>query len=179
MSEWRDIPSLPDYQVSDTGRVRRKERYSDYTAVGMGGRTTKVSTFHRHQQAKELSVKNYGKYSLVSIQDKNRLIHRLVAEAFIPNPENKPCVNHKDGNKQNNAVENLEWCTYSENELHSHRELGKAANPMSDITRVKALKNRKANYIEKCNALLQEKERTGKSCTELALEHGVCTATIW
>lgn len=53
---------------------------------------------------------------------------RIVATAFLTNPENKPCVNHIDGNKKNDAPGNLEWCTYSENELHSFRVLGKKAN---------------------------------------------------
>lgn len=88
------------YDVSNTGNVRR-----------VGGKVLKPALV--------------AGYPRVTVGGKNCHIHRLVAIAFIPNPENKPCVNHKDGDKQNNHVSNLEWATYSENELHAYNVLGK------------------------------------------------------
>lgn len=71
---------------------------------------------------------HYGYHFVALSKDNgyhNKLVHRLVAEAFIPNPNNYPCVNHKDGNKSNNSVSNLEWCTIKQN-LHHAVETGLA-----------------------------------------------------
>lgn len=62
-------------------------------------------------------------YLRVSISGKLRFVHRLVAEKYVPNPENKPQVNHKDGNKLNNSADNLEWVTNMENRQHAVNNL--------------------------------------------------------
>jgi hypothetical protein len=75
-------------------------------------------------------------YALVnkSVRGKtiNFKVHRLVAEIYIPNPENKRCVNHIDGNKTNNKVENLEWVTHSENMYHAFK-MGLTKSPMKGV----------------------------------------------
>lgn len=114
---WKDIPGyIGKYQASNLGRIKSLSRRINSKALN--GRVIK-----------ERILKHYtkpNKYQSIDLGQRNtRSIHRLVAMAFLPNPLNKPCVNHIDGNPSNNKVENLEWCTYSENELHSHRVLGK------------------------------------------------------
>ena len=78
------------------------------------------NVYNRHGDLMVGAIDKCG-YRHVILNRKNRNVHRVIAETFIPNPNNLPCVNHKDGNKQNNSVDNLEWCTHSENTLHSFR----------------------------------------------------------
>ena len=100
------------YEVSNTGKVR---------SVAGGRRSGK-------ELAQSIRSSKTGYYT-VSFCKKGKTmsanVHRLVASAFLSNPENKKCVNHIDGNKQNNDVSNLEWATYQENERHSFDVLGK------------------------------------------------------
>ena len=104
MEEWRDIPGYESfYQVSNLGNVR-SIRFNKI-------RNMKSWDSHGYR-AVELCMNN-NRYTVG--------IHRLVALTFIPNPENKPEVNHKDRNKSNNNVENLEWVTQSENVAHAYR----------------------------------------------------------
>ena len=116
MSEvWRDIEGYEGlYQVSDQGRVKSLER--------------KVPRGNGEQTVKERILKpgmDRGGYLIVDLCDggkrKHFKVHRLVCQAFHDNPENKPCVNHIDENKTNNAASNLEWSTAKENCNHGTR----------------------------------------------------------
>lgn len=100
---WAKISGFDNYSVSDQGNVK-------------------------NNKTNKLIVKDDNKgYLRVNLWIRGRCyhksIHRLVAEAFIPNPDNKPQVNHIDGNKKNNAASNLEWSTISENQQHSYKVL--------------------------------------------------------
>lgn len=120
METWKDIEGFPCYQVSNLGRVRSNKKLASKTII-----------------MKPIFVKSYrntGYYKVGlcrgTFGNSEKIpffIHRIVATAFIPNPEGKPHVNHKDNNKANNAVTNLEWVTVAENNQHAYREGFKVA----------------------------------------------------
>lgn len=112
---WKDI-HIPnyEYQVSNLGRVRSKNRkVSNHTGI-----------VEKKSQIMKPHI-NYKGYAICCISYKNKKkhipIHRMVALAFIPNPNNYPQINHIDGNKKNNCVNNLEWCNNSLNQLHAYK----------------------------------------------------------
>ena len=118
METWKNIKGYEGlYQVSDQGRVKSLERI----IIKKDGRKFTVK-----ERVLKPGVTKDG-YLIVALhagdKQKTLTVHRLVCQAFHKNPENKPCVNHIDENKTNNAANNLEWCTVKENNNHgTHNE---------------------------------------------------------
>jgi hypothetical protein len=105
IEEWKPIKDFPDYRISNKGRIQRVP--NNKIKGGLLNPT-----------------KEKDGYLVVGLfRDKKNIqkrVHRLVAEVFIPNPNNYPCVNHKDENKTNNSIDNLEWCTVAYNNKYGN-----------------------------------------------------------
>lgn len=119
---WKDIKGFEGYyQVSNLGNVKSFSRGEHLLRLSGGGKYIQVILCK--------AGKTYA-----------RLVHRLVAETFIPNPDNLPCINHKDENPKNNRADNLEWCSYQYNNVYNGR-LEKCKSKISNT-----LKGRKREY---------------------------------
>jgi hypothetical protein len=109
MEKWKKIKDYEDaYMISNKGRIK-----------------CLVRNGNSKERIKSLSLHSSGTYLTVELRKNNKItrkfVHRLVALYFLPNPKKLPVVNHKDGNKLNNNVDNFEWCTHSENSKHAVR----------------------------------------------------------
>lgn len=124
---WKPIQNIgiEGYEASNKGRIRTLGKIIQDSK----GRTRKFPAKIMSQSMGGGRSKYYQvRFSYDHNKDKLFFVHRLIAETYIPNPDNKPTVNHIDGNKLNNDVNNLEWLSYSENNLHAYKESLKTDN---------------------------------------------------
>lgn len=148
---WKDVEGYKGiYQVSNHGRIRSLDRMLTYK--------TRYGVFQHLQRGKILKQhpddRGYLWVKLHDLKSKKTVkVHRLVGEAFIPNPLNLPCLNHKDEDKTNNAASNLEWCTHAYNNSYgTHlQKISKALTGIhrSEETRKKISEARKGKRLSK------------------------------
>lgn len=109
---WKPIPGYEGlYEVSSLGRIKSVSRYVKNNIAGHVWQPEKILKL-RNARYKNVMICRDGVEAII-------YIHRLVAEVFVPNPFNKPTVNHKDGDTHNNKSDNLEWATVFENQKHA------------------------------------------------------------
>lgn len=153
--EWRKIAGYEGYyEVSDAGLVRSLDRYvTDSTGKTrlLTGKNMKQScSINKHRNTEGYLVVNLHKNCVSAIAQ----VHRLVAETFIPNPDLYPTVNHIDGDKHNNNVENLEWVSYAKNNIHALKT--KLRHPRgTPIKQIDEYGNVVHEYVSVCEASRQ------------------------
>lgn len=154
MEAWKDVQGYEGlYQVSDQGRVRSLDRI----VVDASGKRT-----HKRGCVLRPLVLRHGYHSVALWKDgkmKRPTVHRLVALAFVPNPDHLPEVNHRDGCKDNNAAVNLEWCTRRDNVRHEFD---------TGLCRIGRLTDEQVRAIRADNRLLKE----------IAKDYGLSESTV-
>ena len=161
MEVWKDLVDYEgEFEVSTHGRVRGLGRFVN---VKNGKRFVKP-IIRKNQN----TTKGYKDVRLKR-NEFSKLIHRLVAKTFIPNPENKEFINHKDGNKHNNFISNLEWATRQENEDHAFKTGLKSSTGSN---------NNMAKLNEDKVLAIREKHKQGYSVSIIAEMYDVHRWTI-
>jgi DNA-binding transcriptional regulator YiaG len=150
------------YQVSNLGRIRSLDRYVGY-------KNNKLRLFPGKILNQTIITNGYYKVVLSkNSKMKNYSVHRLIILSFLSNPNNYEFANHKDGNKLNNNVDNLEWCNRSQNQIHAYRNGLQKVKHGKDVNGSK-LTEEMVKIIRKSITLSQY---------ELANIFGVCQQTI-
>lgn len=160
MTNWKQISSLNGlYSASDTGLIKRNAGI----VIGKDGRKMNIAEKILKPYSRERGYLTVN--ACIDSSHKPIFVHRLVAEAFLPNPQNKPFINHIDNNPANNRVDNLEWCTQTENMQHSLIQ-GRMIVPESKTIDLAKL--------EQIKSLLKQ----GLSKREISRRLNVCRNTI-
>ncbi len=169
--EWRDVVDYEGlYQVSNLGRVKHLATYM-------------VDTRGREWRRPERFIKailNYNGYWRVGLSKngkfKRHYLHRLIAEAFIPNPNNLPCIDHINTNRKDNRIENLQWVTCKEN---LNNPLSKINNAVGVESYLKEHRRGNSPFAIKIVGInLSTGEITKYDCIRDASEHGFCESYI-
>ena len=188
---WKEIPDTDGlYFANEKGEIKSKERIRRYNSPFCG-----EGYYIRKGRIKKKKKNAYG-YPCVTIKyldgsQKTIRVHQLVAKTFIPNPENKPQINHKDGNKENNCISNLEWVTNAENIRHAY---AMNLNPGSRYWEGKRGKlhpnskpvvmcDKEGNVIKRFESIMLAAEDVGVSFSHIAAcvrgERKTCGGYIW
>jgi hypothetical protein len=166
VEQWKPIAGYEGlYEVSDLGRIKglEKKAWNGNSFIKIRERILKVFV-------------NKSGYIHVSIykdkKQKSFYVHRLVAESFVDNPENKPTVNHKNGIKQDNRCFNLEWSTYSENNQHSY-DFGLKKRPKGELSVKTKFTNEKVLAVRRLYRM-----RPNLNKAALSRRLGVCESCV-
>lgn len=169
--KWRDIDtSSGNFQVSSTGKIRSRSRW-----------LINVNGVKRFWSGRLLTPTLGGNgYWCIVLDGRGYWVHKLVALAFIPNPEGKKCINHKDCNKLNNSMENLEWVTHKENMKHAKDngltrsgDVRGSSNPRSKLTENAVIRIRREMQMLRDQGVFVR-----KAFSLVAKEFGVAPRTI-
>lgn len=140
---WQEINGFENYAVSNFGNVKSIERLAPHPRARDG-----VALKREHLLKPFLNHKGYLMVKLYNDnQMKSIAVHRLVANAFVENPLSLPCVNHKDENKQNNCVDNLEWCTNDYN-VHYGTAIKRKSKSLRESEAHKRYSERRCKRVE-------------------------------
>lgn len=152
---WKDIPNLPGYQASNLGQIRSVDRWMQ----------RKIDKNPFLKKGKILTPLDNGNgYLGVNIKGTRYYIHRLVLSTFCPDhTQEQTDVNHKDGNKSNNCLDNLEWCTKTENNFHAYNTGLHSSGE----------KHPQSKYSNDLICFIKEEYQKGKKVGEISKELGI------